>query len=162
MSSYLIFSIFKCAEVNPFFDTWSVILPPELRPNNYGSGAHGDTDPIEYRPRNSYNMAFSLSQVINKRLQVLFTVEPAYQEGLLSTPFHRVYFTDGTEKVEHLPGTRLKLPVGMRWSYFLGDRTIIRAFYRYYVDDWGMKANTINLESTVKLSPYVSISNNPQ
>lgn len=141
-----------------FFDTWSVILPPELRPNNYGSGAHGDRDPIEYRPRNSYNVAFSLSQVINKRLQVLFTVEPAYQEGLLSTPFHRVYFTDGTEKVEHLPGTRLKLPVGMRWSYFLGDRTIIRAFYRYYVDDWGMKANTINLESSIKLSPYVSVS----
>ena len=36
-----------------FFDTWSVILPPELRPTNYGSGAHGDRDPIETRPRNT-------------------------------------------------------------------------------------------------------------
>lgn len=63
-----------------FFDTWTIILPAELRPNGYGSGAHGDRDPVDYKPRNSYNMAFSLSQVINKRLQVLFTVEPAYQE----------------------------------------------------------------------------------
>ncbi|MDR6564065.1 MULTISPECIES: DUF3570 domain-containing protein [unclassified Arcicella] len=141
-----------------FFDTWSIILPPELRPNNYGSGAHGDRDPIDYRPRNSYNLAFSLSQIINKRLQVLVTAEPAYQEGLLSTPFHRIYFKDGSESVERLPGSRMKLPVGMRLSYFLGDRTILRAFYRYYMDDWGMKANTMNLEATVKLNPYVSLS----
>lgn len=141
-----------------FFDTWSIILPQELRPNNYGSGAHGDRDPIDHRPRNSYNLAFSLSQIINKRLQVLVTAEPAYQEGLLSTPFHRIYFKDGSESVERLPGSRMKLPIGMRLSYFLGDRTIIRAFYRYYLDDWGMKANTVNLEGTVKLSPYVSIS----
>lgn len=141
-----------------FFDTWTIILPAELRPNGYGSGAHGDRDPVDYKPRNSYNMAFSLSQVINKRLQVLFTVEPAYQEGLLSTPFHRIYFRDGSETVEKLPGNRLKLPVGMRLSYFLGDRVILRTFYRYYTDNWGMQAHTLNLESSIKLSPYMSIS----
>jgi hypothetical protein len=141
-----------------FFDTWSLILPPELRPNNYGSGAKGDTDPIAYKPRNSYNVAFSVSQIINKRLQALITAEPAYQEGLLSTPFHRIYFKDGSESVERLPGSRFKLPVGIRLSYFLGDRTILRAFYRYYADNWGMTANTINLEGTVKVNPYVSIS----
>lgn len=141
-----------------FFDTWSVILPIENRPEGYGSGSEKDNDPIDYKPRNSYNLAFSLSQVINKRMQVLAIVEPSYQEGLLSTPFHRVYFTDGIENVERLPGKRFKLPIGMRLSYFLGDRTIIRAFYRYYLDNWGMTANTINLEGTVKLSPYLSIS----
>lgn len=141
-----------------FFDTWSVILPLENRPSGYGTGAEGDRDPIAYKPRNSYNVAFSLSQVINKRMQVLAIVEPSYQEGLLSTPFHRVYFTDGTENVERLPGKRFKLPIGMRLSYFLGDRTIIRAFYRYYLDNWGMTANTINLEGTIKLNPYLSLS----
>ncbi len=72
-------------------------------------------------------------------------VEPSYQEGLLSTPYHRVYFTDGTLKVEKLPGTRAKLPIGLRASYFLGDRFIIRSFYRYYQDNWGMKAHTVSL-----------------
>lgn len=141
-----------------FFDTWTVILPPELRPEGYGSGAHGDTDPIAYKPRNSYNASLSLSQVINKRLQVLFTVEPAYQQGLLSTPFHRIYFRDGSETVERLPGSRLKLPIGVRLHYFAGNRVILRAFYRYYIDDWGMQAHTINLETPIKLSSFASIS----
>lgn len=141
-----------------FFDTWAVIIPPELRPEGYGSGAHDDTDPIAHKPRNSYNLSLSLSQIINKRLQVLFTVEPAFQEGLLSTPFHRIYFKDGTETVERLPGTRMKLPIGMRLHYFAGDRVIVRAFYRYYIDDWGMQAHTVNFEAPVKLTSFLSVS----
>ena len=141
-----------------FFDTWAVILPVELRPEGYGSGAHGDTDPIAYKPRNSYNASLSVSQVINKRLQMLLTIEPAFQQGLLSTPFHRIYFRDGAETVERLPGSRLKLPISMRLHYFLGDRVILRTFYRYYIDDWGMQAHTVNFETPVKLTPFVSVS----
>lgn len=145
-------------KVGAFFDTWSVILPAELRPATYGSGAEGDFAAIAYKPRNSYNAAFTLSQVINKRLQMSLTVEPAYQEGLLSTPFHRIYFKDGSETVEKLPGNRFKIPIGLRASYFLGDHAIIRTFYRYYQDDWGMKAHTANLEVPIKLTSFVSVS----
>ncbi|GAB3011382.1 DUF3570 domain-containing protein [Spirosoma pulveris] len=141
-----------------FFDTWKVILPAELRPEGYGSGARGDRDPIDYKPRNSYNASLSFSQIINKRMQVLLTVEPAFQQGLLSTPFHRIYFRDGAETVERLPGSRLKLPIGVRLHYFLGDRVIVRAFYRYYIDDWGMQAHTVNLETPIKLTSFISIS----
>lgn len=141
-----------------FFDTWTVILPAELRPEGYGSGAHDDTDPVDHKPRNSYNLGLSLSQVINKRLQAFLTVEPAFQQGLLSTPFHRIYFNDGSETVERLPGSRLKLPVGLRVHYFLGDRFIFRTFYRYYLDNWGMQAHTASLEMPVKLTSFVSLS----
>ena len=141
-----------------FFDTWTAILPSELRPAGYGSAAEGDRDPVDYKPRNSYNLALSLSQIVNKRLQVLFTIEPAFQQGLLSTPYHRVYFTDGSHTVEKLPGSRFKLPVGARVSYFLGDRLILRGFYRFYADNWGMTAHTLNFEASYKLTPFVSIS----
>ena len=141
-----------------FFDTWKAILPSELRPANYGSGAQNDRVGVDYKPRNSFNLALSLSQVVNKRLQLLVTLEPSWQQGLLSTPFHRIYFTDGSEKVERLPGTRLKLPIGLRANYFYGDRVIIRSFYRFYVDDWGMKAHTANLEVPVKVTPFLSVS----
>ena len=141
-----------------FFDTWTVILPAELRPEGYGSGAEGDTDPVDHKPRNSYNAGLSLSQIVNKRMQVLLTVEPAFQQGLLSTPFHRMYFTDGSETVERLPGTRLKLPVALRLHYFFGDRVILRSFYRYYVDDWGMQAHTVNLETPIKITSFASVS----
>lgn len=141
-----------------FFDTWTAILPSELRPLGYGSAAEGDRDPVAYKPRNSYNLALSFSQIINKRLQVLFTVEPSYQQGLLSTPYHRVYFTDGSHTVEKLPGSRFKLPVGARISYFMGDRLILRGFYRFYNDDWGMTAHTVNIEASYKVTPFFSVS----
>ncbi|TDE15254.1 DUF3570 domain-containing protein [Dyadobacter psychrotolerans] len=139
-------------------DTYTAILPSELRPNGYSSGAEGDKANLYHKPRNTYNGSVSLSQIVNKRLQVLFIVEPTYQEGLLSTPFHRTYFTDGSERVEKLPGSRFKIPIGLRCSYFLGDKLIIRTFYRFYADNWGMKAHTFSLETPVKITPFVSLS----
>lgn len=141
-----------------FLDTYMAILPSELRPNGYSSGADDDRSNLYYKPRNTYNSSLSLSQVVNKRLHLLFTVEPTYQEGLLSTPFHRAYFNSGLEKVEKLPGSRIKVPLGIRSSYFLGDRTVIRAFYRFYTDDWGMKAHTFSLEVPYKITPFFSLS----
>jgi hypothetical protein len=139
-------------------DTYIAILPSELRPNGYSSGAEGDKSNLYHKPRNTYNGSVSLSQIVNKRLQILFILEPTYQEGLLSTPFHRTYFTDGSEKVEKLPGSRVKIPIGFRGSYFAGDKVIIRTFYRFYTDNWGMKAHTFSLETPVKITPFVSVS----
>ena len=76
----------------------------------------------------------------------------------LATLYHRTYFTDGSHKVEHLPDTRFKLPLGFRMNYFLGDRFILRAYYRYYADSWSLKAHTAELEVPVKITPFLSVS----
>lgn len=140
-----------------FFDQWMAILPYELRPPNYPSGAEGDQSGIAFKNRNSYNASIGVSRVISKRLQMLLTIEPAFQEGLLSTPFHRVYFSDNTLKVEKLPGQRAKLPMSVRANYFMGDRLIFRTFYRYYVDSWGMKAHTVSAETSIKINSFLSL-----
>jgi hypothetical protein len=139
-----------------FFDKWMAILPNELRPIGYPSGAEGDQDGIAFKNRNSYNASIGVSRVVSKRLQMMLTIEPAFQEGLLSTPFHRVYFTDNTLKVEKLPGQRAKLPMSIRANYFMGDRFIFRSFYRYYVDSWGMTAHTVSAETSVKINSFLS------
>ncbi len=141
-------------KASAFIDKWTIILPIEFRTGTVGSGR----GPQNTKPRNSYTAEFSLSQVINERFQVMAIVEPSYQEGLLSTPFHRIYFSDNTVAIEKLPGSRMKLPIGVRASYFFGDNTILRAFYRYYMDDWGMTAHTVNLEGSYKITPFISIS----
>lgn len=130
-----------------FLDTWSVILPVELRGGEGGS-----------KPRNSYSTSFTLSQVVNKRLQLLLLADVAYQEGQLATLYHRTYFNDGSHKVENLPDTRFKIPVGIRLNYFAGDRFIFRTYYRYYHDTWGMDAHTAELEIPVKITPFFSVS----
>lgn len=141
-----------------FLDRASIILPVELRTVSTTTIQGRGGGKLETKPRNSYSLALSLSQVINDRLQVLVVTEPSYQEGFLSTSFHRIFFTDGKENIERLPGNRLKLPIGVRANYFLGDNTILRGFYRFYADSWGMVAHTINLEGSYKITPFVSVS----
>jgi hypothetical protein len=79
-------------------------------------------------------------------------------QGQLTTLYQRVYFNDNSEQVEKLPDTRLKIPVAIRLSYFPADRFIIRAYYRFYHDDWGNTAHTANIEVPVKVSPFFSLS----
>jgi hypothetical protein len=142
-----------------FLDKWKVILPVELRPPGYGSGSNRDDNrPVDYSPRNSFSTSFSLSQVLTQRLQMTLIVEPSYQHGLLATKYQRDYFTDGSERVENLPNSRYKLPIGLRFNYFLDDRFIIRTFYRYYMDNWGIRAHTAEIEVPVKLTSFVSVS----
>lgn len=142
-----------------FLDTWKVILPVELRPPGYGSGSdHDGRGSVPHSPRNSFSTSFSLSQVITPRLQALLIVEPSYQHGLLATKYQRDYFTDGSERVENLPDNRYKLPIAVRFNYFLDDHFIIRTFYRYYMDNWGIRANTAEVEVPIKLTSFVSVS----
>lgn len=140
-----------------FFDEWKVILPLELRPVGYGSGAEDDPLSVDYEARNSYNFGMIYTQVINKKFQMALLGDIAYQEGLLSTRFHRVYFNDGSLRSENLPTTKLKIPVGVRTSYFIGDRTVMRGYYRYYWDNWGVQAHTASLEFSYKITPFISL-----
>ncbi|HSD15400.1 MAG TPA: DUF3570 domain-containing protein [Flavobacterium sp.] len=139
-----------------FFDTWKVILPVELR----NTPSDTEANQGDKKPRNSYNLGLMFSQVVNKNFQMAFLTDIGYQEGLLATKFNRVYFDDtpATVKSEKLPDTRFKIPVGVRGNYFLGDNIVLRAFYRYYWDDWGINSHTISLEPTLKLSAFSSLS----
>ena len=132
-----------------FLDTWDVIYPVELR-----DGSNNNTR----SPRNSFNGSVSVSQVINKTFQALILIEPAYQHGLLATKYQRVYFNDISEQSETLPENRYKLPIGLRLNYFAGDKVILRSFYRYYTDSWGINGNTLELETSIKLNPFLSVS----
>ena len=142
-------------KLQAYFDTWKVIYPIELRTV---SGFRGESDDYPSAPRNSYSASLSLSQVINKKLQILLLAEPTYQSGLLATRYQRVYFTGGSVQAENLPDNRYKIPMGIRANYFIGDRVIIRSFYRYYIDNWGVKAHTADLEMPIKITPFVSVS----
>jgi hypothetical protein len=88
----------------------------------------------------------------------MFLLDGVAQHGFLSLPFHRVYFNTGKDTIERLPDQRYKLPVGFRLNYFLGDNVIIRSYYRYYLDSWGTRAHTADLELALKVTPFFSIS----
>ncbi|MEO7119468.1 MAG: DUF3570 domain-containing protein [Ginsengibacter sp.] len=167
------------AEINfkgqAYFDQVKLIEPSELIPkvtttsgttyttasgNVITSGEDGDHHPnIPTSARNTFSGSLTLSQVINKNFQVAIIAEGVAQNGYLSLPFHRVYFQgQDSAKIENLPSTRYKLPLGVRLNYFLGDKIIVRTYYRFYTDSWGITAHTASLEIPYKISPFLSVS----
>ncbi|MFN8337783.1 MAG: DUF3570 domain-containing protein [Saprospiraceae bacterium] len=144
------------ARANVFLDTYSQIVPSEFRSNL--PARQQKKGEIGNAARNTYDLSLMLSQVLTHRIQMSLTVDVNYQNGLLSTPFHRVYMSDGSLLRETLPDKRFKIPIGLRANYFLSNKLIIRSFYRYYQDDWGMKAHTVQIEMPYKVSQYLSVS----
>lgn len=133
-----------------FFDNWVLIIPEELRVPQ--------TELPSTNRRRSYNLGTTFRQVINPRLQASFSGEIVYQRGLLSTPFHRVYFAEqDTAKIERLPANRIKTPVSIHLNYFVSDFAVLRSFLRYYHDNFGIQAVTASLEPRFKLSPFFTI-----
>jgi hypothetical protein len=88
-----------------------------------------------------------------------FILDLGYQQGFLSTPYHRVYLSGSSKAVtETLPDTRFKLPIGIRANYYVSNHVILRSLYRFYTDDWGLTAHTLQLEAPLRLNNLISIS----
>lgn len=136
-----------------FQDTWSLIYPLELRPDL----ADKSLAPLSDDTRQSINLSLSFSSVFNQNLQGSITVDITQQQGLLSTPFHRVYLDNSTTDIERLPDSRLKLALGLKLNYFINDYLTTRFFYRIYQDDFGILANSFELEIPVKLNQRFQI-----
>ena len=157
-------------KLNVYLDQWRPIYPKELIDKNYSSYN------VLYTPkfaewdktaRNSYAASFSFSQVLTKKSQISIFFDVLQQDGKLSTPYHRIHFQDVNDyfvsnykladDIERLPKTRFKLPIGMRWNYFLNERFIIRTYYRYYTDDWDLKAHTCSIELPIKITDKFTV-----
>lgn len=156
-----------------FFDKWNPQYPIELR-NGFSDSrisGNGSYNPVfesfEEETRNSYAVSFSFSQILSKRLQGSVFLDLVKQQGLLSTPFQRVYFGDVSDffiedfqladDVERLPDSRFKVPIGGRLNYFAGDRFVVRTYYRFYADDWGITSHTANIEIPIKISDAFTV-----
>lgn len=164
---------------NVYIDTWNAIYPTELRP--FGKDGDGLSDRLftqrtitgntNYDPRftefdsegrNSYSLGFGFSQILHKNVQGSLALDFVQQDGLLSTPFQRVYFRDVADSfidnfqladaIERLPDARFKIAAGGRLNWYLNEIFTIRTFYRYYFDDWGITSHTASIEVPIKIT----------
>lgn len=170
---------------NVYLDTWSPIYPKELQDfvsngNNLNGGIFNNftiTGNTIYNPekfsfhekknRNSYAISLSFSQILTRKLQFSLFLDVLQQQGLLSTPYQRIYFSDIADSfinefqladdIERLPDTRFKLPIGTRLNYYINERLVIRTYYRYYTDNWDIKSHTASIELPVKLSDRFTV-----
>ena len=98
----------------------------------------------------------------NKNVQGSLALDFIHQQGLLSTPFQRVYFNDVADSfidnfqladdVEQLPDTRFRVAIGGRLNWYLNETFTLRTYYRYYFDDWGVTSHTASIEVPIKIA----------
>ncbi len=193
-------------KTNIYLDKWRPIYPTELHEyakygntfqyNGYLSGVkiYNENGVVStfYKPikfttldvekRNSYSASFSFSQIISRKMQFSIFFDLLRQEGLLSTPYQRIYFADVAnyyigqpqfisnyessanvgvyrlaDDIERLPSTRVKFPIGIRTNYYINEKVKLRTYYRYYTDDWGINAQTFNVEIPIKINDKYTV-----
>ncbi len=167
-----------------YFDSWSLIYPVELRDpggggdddehfniNDYTITGNPNYDPsfvaLDNSSRNSYSAGLGFSQILSKKLQGSLALDFVLQDGLLSTPFQRVYFGDVensfidnfqlADDIERLPDSRLKIAGGGRLNYYINEIFVLRTFYRYYFDDWGVGSHTASIELPIKIGTQLTL-----
>jgi len=132
---------------------------------------------IKDKSRNSYSASISFSQILSKNAQISLFFDVVKQQGWLGNPLQRVYFGDVdnyyignansidnytsssnkdvfqlADDIERLPSSRLKTPIGMRFNYYINERFVLRTYYRYYFDDWGVSSHTASVEIPIKIT----------
>ena len=132
-----------------FIDSWELIYPKELR---------GRVS-LPTRNRQSYNGQITFSQILTQRSQMSISAEAILMKGALSTPFHRVYFSDISQHdIERLPSSRLKIPLSIRFNFYPVDNLVLRSYYRFYTDDFGIKGHTVEFEFPIKANQVLTLS----
>lgn len=132
---------------------------------------------IDTKSRNTYSLSLGFSQILSKRAQFSVFLDLVQQNGWLANPMQRVYFSDRAnyyignpasipnymsssnkdvfqlaDDIERMPQTRFKVPVGLRFNYYINELVTVRTYYRYYYDDWGVTSHTASIELPVKIS----------
>ncbi|MFK5889476.1 MAG: DUF3570 domain-containing protein [Flavobacteriaceae bacterium] len=149
-----------------YFDNINLIYPGEFRASE-GLAPSVGFKLLDITHRNTISASLSFSQILTKRLQISLIADIIKQDGLLSTNYQRVYFKDKpivavnnfnlAHDIERLPNTRTKHPFGARLNYYVNDYVVLRTFYRHYTDDWGVSADTYDVQVPIKLSESFTI-----
>lgn len=173
-------------KVNAYLDQWRPIYPGELRNGNFSSYNPLFSPNFvawDSTARNSYSASISFSQVLTKKTQFSIFFDLVQQDGKLSSPYHRIYFADKpdyyfgnpsfipnyentsnagvyrlADAIEKLPSSRFKLPIGLRWNYYINETFVVRTYYRYYTDNWDITAHTASIEVPIKLTDKFTLS----
>jgi len=133
-----------------YFDTWIPYFPSEIRGTERAS--------LETEKRRTTDISLTYGFPLGKRSKLGLVLNPSWQNGLISTPFHRVYFEDSdVVDIERLPGDRLSLPVAVQWNSFLTTSLVTKLYYRYFLDNYGQQAHTLQIEIPYKINTSFTV-----
>lgn len=111
------------------------------------SGAHDG-----HTSRSTTSISAGVTQLLSPTTIAHLDYGLTYQHGQLSNGWNIVPLTTGDIALEILPATRVRQAFVGRIAQFLPWNGAVHGFYRFYVDDWGIRANTMEIELYQRLS----------
>jgi hypothetical protein len=100
------------------------------------------------------NYRLGISQVVTRNLLMGLNFETITDEGYLNNPYRSVRYVDPDSgsgysyQPEVYPRTRTSNAVALRARYFLPYRAAVHGEYRYFTDDWDIRAHTAEIGYT--------------
>lgn len=107
------------------------------------------------------NYRIGLSQILTPSLIMSINYEAITDEGFLNNPYRSYRYIDPNNPDNYLsetevyPRTRTSDAAAIGGRYFLPYRAVIHAKYRYFTDDWDIKANTFELGYTHPIGGWI-------
>jgi len=143
------FDDLRWGRFNPdFYYPVRLVYPIELRGTDWSQ---------EYK-RQSYNFQSAYHFIVNKKTKMSLMVGASLQQGLLSTPFHRIYLNNGNTVIEKLPYQRIKIPVGIQVNSFITNQIILKQNIGLYKDNFDINAIALEEEISWKKNPRLYLS----
>lgn len=105
------------------------------------------------------NYQLGITQVLTPNSLMGFNVEVVTDEGFLENPYRVNRYIDPSDPTnflnqkERYPDTRTSVAAAVSGRYYLPWRASVRGNYRYFTDDWGIDAHTVEVGYVHGLGP---------
>ena len=100
---------------------------------------------IEHAKKDSISGSFGMTRVINRNALIQSGVQVTHLDGYLSDPYKEMWI-NGTIEFDKRPDTRTTFSWSTRFrQYFVRSEAALHADYRYFNDNWGVSAHTLDL-----------------
>jgi len=100
---------------------------------------------VQHAEKSSFSASLGLTRIINRNALIQSGIQVTTQDGYLSDPYKEMWINGGLE-FDHRPDTRTAFSWTTRFrQYLIGSNAALHADYRYYNDDWGVTAHTLDL-----------------
>ena len=101
--------------------------------------------------RTTSDLSLSLTRVLSARALLGVELNTSQQSGFLSSPFQEVILDSGEHVAERLPDSRSRNAIRLSLNYAFSPKLVQRNYVRFYDDDFGIAAQTLELETHIKL-----------
>ena len=106
----------------------------------------------------AFSLGVAWDQVLSPTWTLTLGFDGAYLNGYQSNPYRVAAYADGGGSPENHPDLRLR-GAYYAWlaHYFMRTKSALRLGYRFYYDDWGIRAHTPEVRVHQELGPFVEV-----